>query len=433
VRMEGFKELKWYFKEKFSCHDERSDLYAYFIERAHLTLKTGGKFGMIVSNKFLRSNYGRPLREAIIRLGGVDRVVDLAGLPVFQGATVRTIILQTTRGKRGPQPTLYSPPLPVDKFDAVASGLKSLEAAISDQTIEVQAGALAEGGWAFSGTRASKVLEKAAAISRPLAEYCEQHIFMGVKSGLTEAFVINGHVRARLLARNRRSDEIIKRFLNGRDIRRYIIEPKDQFLLYTYHSVDIARYPAVEEHLRRYRPQLEKRATRQAWYELQQPQFNFSEFMAGAKIIFPDIATSPRFALDEVGYYSSNTTYFIPRRDLFLLGLLNSRFAALYFKTVCAGLEGKAETYLRFFGQYLEGFPVPAIDETDRTAVARHDKMVSLVERILELHKRRQTAESDGERERLQRQIDATDREIDALVYELYGLSEEEIRIVEGL
>jgi len=58
--------------------------------------------------------------------------------------------------------------------------------------------------------------------------------------------------------------------------------------------------------------------------------------------------------------------------------------------------------------------------------------MVSLVERMLELHKRRQAAGSDSERELLQRHIDATDREIDALVYELYGLSEEEIRIVEG-
>jgi hypothetical protein len=194
--------------------------------------------------------------------------------------------------------------------------------------------------------------------------------------------------------------------------------------------VDISRYPAIEDHLKEYRDNLQKRATRQAWYELQQLQYNFAPFMDGPKIIFPDIATTPRFALDEIGYYGSNTTYFIPRRDLYLLGLLNSSLGHFYFVKTCAGLEGKNETYLRFFGQYLEGFPVRPINVSDPADVARHDRMVSLVEQMLELHKRLAAA-SASDRELYQRQIDATDREIDKLVYELYGLTEEEIRIIE--
>jgi hypothetical protein len=432
VRMEGFKELKAYFKAKYACHDERSDLYAYFIEHAHFLLRSGGRFGMIVSNKFLRANYGKPLRETILRLARIERVVDLAGLPVFQGATVRTIILVTSRGNSGTNPVLYSPPLPVEKFNAVASSLTTLEIAIKGQTFELEQRGLSGEAWGFSSAGGTAVVEKAQRVSMLLRDYSHQQIFMGVKSGLTEAFVVDGPVRERLAARNRRAEEIIKPFLNGRDIRRYLIEPKSQFLLYTFHGVDISKYPAVEDHLRLFKCRLEKRATRQEWYELQQPQYNFSKFMAGPKIIFPDIATRPRFALDEVGFYSSNTTYFIPGRDLYLLGLLNSRFGEFYFKSVCAGLEGKAETYLRFFGQYLEGFPVPALTETDPADKARHDQMVALVERMLELHKRRQAAGSDHARELLQRQIDSTDGEIDVLVYELYELTEEEIKIVEG-
>lgn len=98
----------------------------------------------------------------------------------------------------------------------------------------------------------------------------------------------------------------------------------------------------------------------------------------------------PRFVLDENGYFGSNTMYFIPKRDLFLLGLLNSKVGYFYFKSVCAGLEGKNEVYLRFFGQYLEEFPVPSAE--------------------VKLH----------------------DRAIDTLVYQLYNLTPEEIHIVEG-
>ena len=93
---------------------------------------------------------------------------------------------------------------------------------------------------------------------------------------------------------------------------------------------------------------------------------------------------------------------------------------------------GKNETYLRFFGQYLEGFPVRTINFSDPHDVARHDHMSSLVDQMLSLHKQLQEARTPHEQTALQRQIEATDGQIDALVYELYGLTEDEIRIVEA-
>ncbi len=81
---------------------------------------------------------------------------------------------------------------------------------------------------------------------------------------------------------------------------------------------------------------------------------------------------------------------------------------------------------------YLNPFPIPTIDFSDPADKARHDRMVALVEQMLELHKRQHEASSEADRELYQRQIDATDRQIDTLVYELYGLTEEEIKIVEG-
>src|SRR5579863_7153734 len=104
--------------------------------------------------------------------------------------------------------------------------------------------------------------------------------------------------------------------------------------------------------------QLEQRATDQRWYELQQPQFAYVSYLEQPKIVFPDIATGCRFALDTKRRFGANTVYFIPLADHALLGLLNSRLAHFFFKQTCAALEGPGEAYLRFFGQYLEGFPV---------------------------------------------------------------------------
>ena len=143
--------------------------------------------------------------------------------------------------------------------------------------------------------------------------------------------------------------------------------------------------------------------------------------------MFPDIATDCRFAFDSGGHYGANTVYFLPTENRQLLGLLNSRLALFFFQQTCAALEGPAEAYLRFFGQYLEGFPVCLPEETSR----RHNTMESLVDQAESLRQSQFTATTSLERTALQRQIEATDRQIDELVYKLYDLTDDEIRIVE--
>jgi len=431
VRMEAFKNVKNYLKKNYDSHDERSDIYAYFIERAHKHLKEGGRYGVIVSNKFLRANYGTPLRDFLSRKTRVERIVDFAGLPVFVGATVRTIVLLTSRQADNNGIVNYSPP-PVDTFAELTSGTLTVEQAIAELEYEVDVTSLAQSSWSFAKRDTESLLTKLQVHSETLKDYCNGQVCMGVKSGLTEAFVIDAATRDEIIKQNAESAQIIKPLLNGRDVRRYQIEDKNIFLIYTHHGINIKKYPAVEAHLRPFKQRLEKRATKQAWYELQQPQYRFAPFMESEKIIFPDIATTPRFALDETGFYGSNTIYFIPRRDLYLLALLNSRVGHFYFSIVCAGLEGKTETYLRFFGQYLEGFPVRIINFTDKADRAQHDRMVSLVEAMLAAKLQLQSARSDKDKDFYTNKCHAVDRQIDALVYELYELTAEEIALVEN-
>jgi adenine-specific DNA-methyltransferase len=431
IRMEVFKEIKDYLRAKYKSHDERSDLYVYMIERGHNLLKATGRLGMIISNKFLRANYGKPVRSYLSRNTKIERIVDFAGLPVFAGATVRTIVLITSRAL-GESPMLYSPPPSAEKFHEIASGLTTIEEAIKEISYEVTPASLGQPVWSFAKRDSEDLLMKIQMHNQSLREYCGGLIGRGIVSGLTEAFTIDAQRRDEILLDNPKADEIIKPFLNGRDVRRYNIECKNIYLIYTYHGINIRDYPAVEQHLKPFRGKLKERATKQAWYELQQPQYRFSQYMDSPKIIFPDIATTPRFALDTLGFYGSNTTYFLPTPDKYLLGLLNSRLGHFYFSKTCAGLEGKNEIYLRFFGQYLEGFSVRTINFSDPEDKARHDRMVQLVDQMLAAKQQLAQSRTDRDKAFYESKCAALDRQIDQLVYELYQLTDDEIAIVEA-
>ena len=428
VRMEIFKEIKQYLRTHYTCHGERTDLYVYFIEKEHALLQRGGLFGMIVSNKFIRAKYGQPLRGFLASNTTIKTVVDLAGLPVFRGATVRTIVLITeNRRGNGRRRVIYSTPPKTEDLRTVEAGNRTLAEVTSPLSYSVRASELRETAWRLLRCEHAKLMDSIARERVPLREFTQNRICRGVVSGLIDAFVINAKQREAILSCNPQAGEIIKPFLQGRQVRRYTVNPTERILIYTHHGIDMAPYPSVVDHLRPFRRRLENRATRQEWYELQQPQFAYVNHLESPKIVFPDVATDCRFALDEGGHFGANTVYFLPTNSHSLLGLLNSRLALFFFRQTCAALEGPAETYLRFFGQYLEGFPVSLPEKES----SREYGFVRRIKRMVTLHNKLRTAKTDHQLTALSRQIEATDREIDALVYELYGLSDEEIRIVE--
>jgi hypothetical protein len=428
VRMEEFKDLKDYLRAHYFTHDERSDLYVYFIEREHELLRPGARFGMIVSNKFVRANYGRKVRELLGKTAALDRIVDLAGLPVFKGATVRTIVLLTVKGA-GNRPVRYSPPITREELAGVESGARTLDAAVDGVSFDVAAMQFSADGWNLSRAEHTDLLAKLQGSGTPLNTVVAGKICMGIKSGLLEAFVINREQHDAIIKRNKRAREILHPFLQGRDIRPYSIDVRQEFMIYTFHGIDMEPYPAVIEHLKPFKQRLQNRATRQAWYELQQPQLAYKEMMERPKIVFPDIATKCRFALDSEGRFGANTVYFLPTADRMLLGILNSRLAQFYFSQVCAALEGPGESYLRFFGQYMERFPVITQDSIGQKP---RERLEELVELRTSVGVQLVAARNPNDKTSLSRRIDATERQIDRLVYELYGLTDAEIAIVEA-
>ena len=163
------------------------------------------------------------------------------------------------------------------------------------------------------------------------------------------------------------------------------------------------------------------------WYEIQDTIDYYMEFEK-SKIIYPNICKRPEFTFDETGLYTNQKCFIIPLPDMYLLGILNSKVTFFLFQSILPKLRGGfyEPSYV-----YFKDFPIRAIDFSSSVDKARYDKMVALAEQMLSLHKQLAAAKTPDEKTRIQRQIEATDHQIDPLVYELYGLTEKEIQIVE--
>jgi len=439
VRQEELGETKSYYQLQYKTFRSTGDLYVNFIEKGLSLLKKGGLFGMIVSNKWLRAAYGQPLREFLADGVSVLQIVDLAGLPVFPKATVRTLILICTPQPKQNGTIRYLAPVSMEDFQTINSGDR-LQELVNLRGVDLPRSMFSSDSWSFSRPGSEQLIRRIKQDAVPLEDYVGGKMFRGVVTGMNSAFIIDRGTRNRLIAQDKKCAEIIRPVLAGKDIHRYSVTFRDNYLIFTRRGTNINHYPSVLKYLAQYRRDLTPKKTgkeefgrkpgRYQWYEIQDTIDYYPEFEK-PKIIYPDIATACRFALDREGYFGSNTTYFIPSNDLYLLGILNSNLGQFYFSEVCAGLEGRGTTYLRFFGQYLEGFPVRSINFDVPTEKARHGKMVTLVERMFTLHKELAAAKNPNDKTKLQREIEATDRQIDQLVYELYGLTEEEIKIVE--
>ena len=144
--------------------------------------------------------------------------------------------------------------------------------------------------------------------------------------------------------------------------------------------------------------------------------------------MYAEIATTGQFTLDNNGLYSDTTSYIMGSNSLYLLGILNSRLWTFMFSNVSSIIRGG---FFRWKRQYMENLPVYPIDSSNPEDMAKHNKMVQLVKQMLELNKKLDNSKLGIEKEMIQRRIEATDAEINRLVYHLYDLNEEEIKIVE--
>ncbi len=434
VRQESLSHLKDYFERHYQAYDGTADLYAYFMEQGVKLLREGGLFSIIVSSSFLRASYGEPLRRTLKQHAAVRRIVDFGGLAVFANAK-DTYVCIPLLGK-GAKPTRVE----VSKVTSLKS-LKLAEHVVAHHyTIPHER--LSAEAWSLKSDAEAAVFAKVMKAGKPLGEYVERRMFYGIKTGMNEAFIIDAETRKRLIAKDRRSAELIHPLLGGEDIRRFIFHETGLWIIFTRRGVEIDRYPAIRDHLAQWKEDLTPKRDKSAkrgrkpgryeWYEIQDDVAYYEAF-SQPKIIFPDICKGPRFSLDSGAHYLANTAYCLGTDDPYLLGVLNSRvfWFAIANLSIPFGIRAGEFRY-RLIYQYMERVPIRVIDSSNPSDKSRRDRMVKLVEQMLALHQQAAAARTPQEQTALARQIAATDTQIDRLVYDLYGLTEAEIKIVEG-
>ncbi|MBA3825254.1 MAG: Eco57I restriction-modification methylase domain-containing protein, partial [Ktedonobacterales bacterium] len=376
----------------------RGDLYTYFYARALQLLRPGGTLAFITSNKFFRAGYGKGLLKTLATKTTMRTIIDFGDAPVFDAAAYPCIVItdneppsanHTYAGLTTPAGYKYAE---LDKLDAYFM--------LEHQNLEQ-----GNGVHPPSGSQAtSDLVNKLLSLGSPLMDYVGERIYYGIKTGRTEAFIINQATYDRLIAEDPNSVQVLKPLLRGRDISRYSISYNGSWLIYTYHGIDISKYPAIENYLSPFRERLEGRATRQAWYELQQPQQAYEDAYASPKIISLRFGLKTGFTFDEKGYFCNDAIYTIATQKRWLAAVINSSLCNLCLISLCPTVQnGYSQFFINKIGQ------IPIIEPTP----ADQQRLTAIVDEL-------QALRGQGP------QAAALEREVDAIVYKTYGLTPEE-------
>jgi len=431
VRQELLGDQKTYFRQKYKVYHGVADLYTYFFERGLGLLKERGLFGIIVANKWMRAGYGEPLRKWL-KSQNIQQIIDFGDLQVFQCATTYPCIFIS--GKRRVESAIEITAVKTLMFD-------SLPGYVAEHHVTIDQSSLEDADWNLGSETEQQLLAKIRSAGIPLGEYVKGKIYRGVLTGLNEAFVIDAATRDRLIAEDPRSADVIKPFLAGRDIKRYREPKSDKFLIFTKRGIDINAFPAIKNHLLQFKKQLmprpkdftgEKWPGRKPgsykWYEIQDAVDYYGEFEK-PKIIYPNILSKPEFVFDDSCWYTNQKCFIIALVDKYLLGILNSKLNLYLFEKYLPKLRGGfyEPSYIFF-----KSFPIKKPDLSNENETSLHAAIIANVDLMLQLNRELDAATLPDRREQLKARIGHTDEKIDRMVYRLYGLTEEEITIVEN-
>jgi len=444
------QEVEFYKKKFISASKGNYDIYVVFVEKGLSLLNKNGSLGYILPHKFFNAQYGEPLRSVVAKGKHLKEIVHFGHQQVFENATTYTCLLFL--GKKGYNEFCFKK---VDDLISWRSSSLAVNGIINSKKAT-------NNDWNFVVGNNSQLFDRLDNIVIKLGNISE--IFVGLQTDADDVFILEERIKQdnKVLCYSKATEQEhwfedyhLKPFLKGSlNIRRYYLDNVSKRLIFPYElddgkSVIISsedyklKYPLTWDYLEKNHKRLAERNKGQMgklWYGYVYKK-NHTKFGL-AKLLVPSLANSACFASDLDGKYffvgsggGGGGGYAItlkPEEKIsyyYLLGLLNSALSTFYLKKISSTFRGG---YIALNRQYIEQIPIRTINFADQSDKARHERMVALVSQMLDLNKRLQDATLDHEKTLLSRQVEAADAAIDALVYELYGLTMEEIKIIEG-
>ncbi len=420
IRQEQIKDIKPLLQKQYQdFYNSTADIYTYFFALSYHLLKEKGFNAFITSNKYARAKYGAKLREWLLKKTTIVSYMELNALKVFESAAVDTSIMSFIKQTPPKESEFnYYEPTPNDKDD-----LKSA------RSLPMRQNALSTESFIFADSTLLDLRDKMESVGTPLKDWDIQ-INYGIKTGANEAFIITTEKREEILnacktqEERKRTEALIKPILRGKDIKRYSYEWAHLWVINTHNGytsnlkfkippIDIEKYPATKAHLNSYWNTIATRSDQgDTPYHLR--NCAYLEDFEKEKIVWAEMTDEPRFIYDNKGFYTNQTCYFIARDDKYLFAILNSKVIYFFMRQMASNL---GEGAFRWIKQFIERLPIPQITEKNQELA---DKITDGAKQILALK------EKDPKTNTQQ-----LEKEIDALVYQLYNLTDEEIKIIE--
>ncbi|MDP3623093.1 MAG: Eco57I restriction-modification methylase domain-containing protein [Methanobacteriaceae archaeon] len=467
VRMEKFKEIKPFLKTNYATFAPRADLFVYFFEKGINILNKMGKLGFISSNKFIKSEYGKKLREFILENTNFERYIDHTYDEIFEDATTYPSVFIFNKGDLFKENTI-----------------------LVDDTFQIEQSRLTNSSWSFEKPEVLDLRDKINQVGLKVKEVSNLNIYYGIKTGFNEAFIINEEIKNKLLS-NPDNKQFIKPIVRGKDIKKWKINFEDLYIILIKYGeggrLEEINHP-IYLYLKKYEKKLKARGQvkngQHHWLELDNnPSDKYLSRFKGEKLIYPNLASSLFAVFDKDGFYTNQKCFIITSENenlKFLSCLLSSNLLNFIFKFLGTPLQGN---YYDLNKKFIEELPIyPAILKEQKPFIEKADYILkinndlineiesfkgwlkrtykidkfskkldkyydlSFEDFLIEIKKKKVDIKPRKTQELLKNEFEESlnkvnplideiriiDSEINKMVYELYDLTEYEIEIIEN-
>ncbi|MEG4034329.1 Eco57I restriction-modification methylase domain-containing protein [Microcoleus sp. S36b_A4] len=412
VRQELLSPIKPYLQANYESYNGVADLYTYFYELGLKILKPGGVLSYIVTNKWLRSGYGEPLRKFFASQGLLEQIIDFGHAPIFEDADTFPCIVairkpnaslcisetesESEQGKFEPNSSVIVCPVPREELANI-----NLTQYVQQHGYQISRDRFTANAWSLEPPAVDDLMQKIQRVGVPLKDFAGVKPYRGILTGLNEAFLIDEATKNSLVQADPKSAEIIKPLLRGQNIKRWSPEWENLWIILLKSSSDSVwpwstandkaeevfsqTFPSVYKYMKPMQEKLSKRSDQgRYWWELRSCAY-YNVFQE-PKIITQDLATYSWFCFVDQEIYPVNTCYLWPTGNFYMLGWLCSPITWwICHHTLQKGINGT----LRMFREQVEALPIAPPTDLIRAEVE------PIVSRLIEIAKTNQETHRD--------------------------------------